>query len=317
MHIADETSALHDGISVVVPVYNSEDSLTPLVDRLHDALPRLVAEWEIILVNDGSRDRSWEVVRELAASRQRVRGMNMLRNFGQHNALLAGIRVARYRITVTMDDDLQHPPEEIPKLLERLAAGADVVYGTPSELQHGFWRNFFSQFMKRAMAHAMRIDHAVDLSAFRALHTELRAAFTSYESPHVLLDVLLSWGTSRFAAVAVEHKPRIYGRSNYTPLKLFNHAMLMLTGFSTAPLRLASGIGFLFTLFGISVLLYVLGVYLVIGRPVPGFAFLASTIAIFSGAQLFALGIIGEYLARIFNRSMQRPVYVVKEIVGS
>jgi len=308
---------LRDGISVVVPVYNSEASLTPLVDRLHEVLPRLAGEWEIILVNDGSRDRSWDVVRELAASRQRVRGMNMLRNFGQHNALLAGIRAARYRVTVTMDDDLQHPPEEIPKLLDGLAAGADVVYGTPGRMQHGFWRNFFSRFTKRAMAHAMRVDNAVDINAFRALRTDLRAAFAAYESPHVLLDVLLSWGTSRFVAVVVEHKPRPYGRSNYTPLRLFNHAMLMLTGFSTAPLRVASGIGFALTLFGIAVLLYVLGVFLAVGRAVPGFAFLASIIAIFSGAQLFALGIIGEYLARIFNRSMQRPVYVVKEIVGS
>jgi glycosyltransferase involved in cell wall biosynthesis len=315
--IVDEISALRDGISVVVPVYNSETSLTPLVDRLHDVLPRLAGEWEIILVNDGSGDRSWEVVRALAASHERVRGMNMLRNFGQHNALLAGIRAARYRVTVTMDDDLQHPPEEIPKLLDGLGAGADVVYGTPGAMQHGFWRNFFSRFTKWAMARAMRIDNLVDLNAFRALRTELRAAFAAYESPHVLLDVLLSWGTSRFAAVVVEHKPRVYGRSNYTPLRLFNQAMLMLTGFSTAPLRFASSLGFFFTLFGFGVLVYVVGRYLVAGGSVPGFPFLASVIAIFSGAQLFALGIMGEYLARIFNRSMQRPVYVVKEIVGA
>src|SRR5438094_6220863 len=142
---------LRDGISVVVPVYNSEASLTPLVDRLHEVLPQLASEWEIILVNDGSRDRSWEVVRELAASHVRVRGINMLRNFGQANALLAAIRAARYRTTVTMDDDLQHPPEEIPKLLDGLASGADVVYGTPGRMQHGLWRNFFSRFTKWAM----------------------------------------------------------------------------------------------------------------------------------------------------------------------
>src|SRR5438105_463382 len=228
---------LRDGISVVVPVYNSEASLTPLVDRLHEVLPRLAAEWEIVLVNDGSRDRSWEVVRDLAGKHERVRGMNMIRHFGRHHALLAAIRAARLRLTATMDDDLQHPPEEITKLLDRLAAAADVVYGTPGRMQHGFWRNFFSRFTKRAMAHAMRIDNVVELNAFRALRTDLRAAFAAYESPHLLLDVLLSWGTSRFAAVDVEHKPRIYGRSNYTPLKLFNQAMLMLTGFSTAPLR--------------------------------------------------------------------------------
>jgi undecaprenyl-phosphate 4-deoxy-4-formamido-L-arabinose transferase len=115
----------------------------------------------------------------------------------------------------------------------------------------------------------------------------------------------------------VQHQPRTIGKSNYTFAKLFNQAMLMLTGFSTGPLRLASSIGFFFTLFGFGALVYVTGRYLIGGTSVPGFPFLASLIAILSGAQLFALGIIGEYLARIFNRSMQRPVYVVKEVVGA
>ena len=307
---------MRDGISIVVPVYNSEESLPPLVERLESVLPSLARDFEILLVNDGSRDRSWDVVTELARAHSAVRGINLLRNFGQHNALLAGIRAARFGTTVTMDDDLQHPPEEIPKLLAALDAGADVVYGTPGRLQHALWRNFFSRFTKAAMARAMRIDTIVDINAFRAFRTELREAFRSYESPHLLLDVLLSWGTSRFTAVEVEHKPRAFGRSNYTPSKLFNQAMLMLTGFSTAPLRFASSLGFFFTLFGFGVLVYVVARYLIAGGSVPGFPFLASVIAIFSGAQLFALGIIGEYLARIFNRSTQRPVYVVKEIVG-
>lgn len=304
---------LPDGISVVVPVYNSEASLAELVERLGRVLPQLAPAYEILLINDGSRDRSWDVVRDLAAKHEPVRGLNLLRNFGQHNALLAGIREARYATTVTMDDDLQHQPEEIHKLLERLGAGVDVVYGTPGAMQHSLWRNFFSRATKRAMAHAMRIDNLVDLNAFRAFRTNLRVAFQTYESPHVLLDVLLSWGTSRFAAVTVEHRPRLYGRSNYTFSKLFNTAMLMLTGFSTAPLRIASSVGFLFTLFGFGVLVYVLGRYFLTGTSVAGFPFLASIIAIFSGAQLFALGIIGEYLARIFNRSIERPVYVIKE----
>ncbi len=313
----DEAARLRDGISVVVPVYNSQASLRALIERLNAVLPSVAHEFEVILVNDGSRDQSWDVVCELSSSNPRVRGINLLRNFGQHNALLAGIRDGRYDITVTMDDDLQHPPEEIPKLLDRLTAGADVVYGTPDALHHGFWRNFFSRATKRAMAHAMRIDTIVDLSAFRAFRTNLRVAFSTYESPDLLLDVLLSWGTSRFASVVVDHKPRTYGRSNYTPLKLINQAMLMLTGFSTAPLRLASSVGFFFTLFGLGLLGYVIGRYVLTGTSVPGFPFLASMIAILSGAQLFALGILGEYLARIFNRSIERPVYVVKEIVNA
>jgi undecaprenyl-phosphate 4-deoxy-4-formamido-L-arabinose transferase len=310
---ATDIESLRDGISVVVPVYNSEGSLTPLVERLVAVLPSCAPEWEILLVNDGSADRSWEVIRELAARFPGVRGIRMLRNYGQHNALLAGTRAARFSVTITMDDDLQHQPEEIPKLMAKLAEGADVVYGTPTTLPHGLWRNFFSRFTKRALGFVMRIDTIVDISAFRLFRTDLRRAFRAYNSPEVIIDVLLSWGTSNFASVKCEHLPRTIGRSNYTPSKLFNSAMFILTGYSTAPLRLASSVGFLFTLFGLGVLAYVLGRYLITGGSVPGFPFLASAIAIFSGAQLFALGIMGEYLARIFNRSVERPVYVVKE----
>ncbi len=166
------------------------------------------------------------------------------------------------------------------------------------------------------MANAMGIKAIRDISAFRALRTDLRKAFEGYQSPNLLLDVLLSWGTTRFAAVPVRHDPRRIGRSNYTFMKLFNQAMLVLTGFSTGPLRAASLVGFGATLFGLAVLLYVLGRYVVEGGSVPGFPFLASLITIFSGAQLFALGIIGEYLGRVFNRSMERPTYVVARRTG-
>jgi glycosyltransferase involved in cell wall biosynthesis len=307
---------LPDGISVVIPVYNSEGSVRPLVERLEKVLPSLADEWEIILVNDGSRDGSWSVVRELAVAIRHVRGINFMRNYGQHNALLAGIRAARFAITVTMDDDLQHPPEEIPKLLDALAQGYDVVYGTPMDMQHGVLRNLASKSIKAALARAMRVERIVDINAFRAFRSRLREAFVSYESPHAVLDVLLSWATIRFAAVRVQHQPRAQGRSNYSVRKLFEQALLILTGFSTGPLRIASSLGFVFTLFGIVILGWVLIRYILEGGSVPGFPFLASIIAIFSGAQLFTVGIIGEYLARIFNRSMQRPLYVIMEQVG-
>jgi undecaprenyl-phosphate 4-deoxy-4-formamido-L-arabinose transferase len=300
-------------LSIVIPVYNSEGSVGEVVRRLLALLPSIAEHYEIILVNDGSRDNSWQVIAPLAAQNpDTVRGFNMMRNYGQHNALLAGIRQARYPITITMDDDLQHPPEEIPLLLAKLDEGYDVVYGTPKELPHSWWRNLTSRFTKRALAYAMGIKNIRDISAFRALRTELRQASASYQSPTLLLDVLLSWGTTKFASVPVNHMPRTIGKSNYNFIKLFNQTMLILTGFSTAPLRAASLMGFAFQIFGVLVLIYVLGRYALEGS-VPGFPFLASVITIFSGAQLFALGIIGEYLARIFNRSMERPTYVIKE----
>ncbi len=297
-------------LSVVVPVYNSEASLCELVARLGPVLAGTGAAFELILVDDGSRDGSGRVIEELASRYEWVRGIHLMRNFGQHNALLCGIRAARHDVIVTMDDDLQNPPEEIPKLLEKLGEGFDVVYGTPETPRNGFFRNLASMITRVALQSSMGVETARHASAFRAFRTCLREAFASYRSPFVSIDVLLTWGTSRFAAVRVTHRPRHAGRSNYTFRKLAIHALDMITGFSTLPLQIASLTGFLFTLFGVAVLAYVLGRYALEGGSVPGFPFLASVIAIFSGAQLFALGIIGEYLARMHFRMMEKPTYV-------
>jgi glycosyltransferase involved in cell wall biosynthesis len=298
-------------VSVVTPVYNGEASVAELCQRLAEVLPRISAQHEIILVNDGSRDRSWEVISELCSRSPVVRGLNLMRNYGQHNALLCGIRAARGELIVTMDDDLQHQPEEIPRLLARLNEGFDVVYATPEREQHGFWRAIASRITKLALRSAGGPEVAKNVSAFRAFRAELRDAFAGYQSPFVSIDVLLTWATSRFAAVRVPFEPRRSGLSNYTFSKLVRHAFNMLTGFSAAPLQLASLVGFGFTLFGVCVLIYVVGRYFLEGS-IPGFPFLAATIAIFSGAQLFALGVIGEYLARMFFRTMNRPAYAIR-----
>jgi undecaprenyl-phosphate 4-deoxy-4-formamido-L-arabinose transferase len=159
----------------------------------------------------------------------------------------------------------------------------------------------------------MGAETARKVSAFRAFRSEVRHAFANYDGPFVSIDVLLTWGTARFATVPVRHDSRRIGTSNYTCRKLVTHALNMMTGFSVLPLQLASLLGFGFTLFGLLVLVYVMGRYLIEGGSVPGFPFLASIIAIFSGAQLFALGIIGEYLARMHFRMMETPAYTVRE----
>ena len=305
-----------DSVSIVIPVYNSAPLLGELMYRLNDVLGSLGLAYEVILVNDGSRDNSWEKIIELSAEYSSITGINLMRNYGQHNALLAGIRAAQYDTIITMDDDLQHPPEEIPRLLQKLAEGFDVVYGSPQQEQHGLWRDLASQVTKLALQSAMGIDTARNVSAFRAFRTHLRDAFASYQGPFVSIDVLLTWGTTRFTAILTRHDPRKVGASNYTFRKLITHAVNMMTGFSTWPLQLASLIGFVFTLFGLTILAYVIGRYFIQGTSVPGFPFLASVIAIFSGAQLFALGIFGEYLARMHFRMMERPTYAVRERVS-
>jgi glycosyltransferase involved in cell wall biosynthesis len=302
-------------LSIVVPVYNSEITLEELTARLARVFPAISTTYELVFVNDGSWDGSWDKICELASRYPWVLGIKLMRNYGQHNAILCGVRAAHYDIIVTMDDDLQHPPEEIHKLLDKLDEGYDVVYGSPSRLPHSLWRNLFSRFTKRALAFVMGIKTVRDIGPFRAFRSDLRRSFATFQNPSVLLDVLLSWGTTRFATVTVNEAPRQEGRSNYNFFKLFSIAMVVLTGYSTAPLRFTSLIGFLFTIFGILIFFYVLGVYFIAGS-IPGFPFLASIIALFSGVQLFALGIIGEYLARVFDRSMERPAYVIGRMVN-
>jgi glycosyltransferase involved in cell wall biosynthesis len=300
-------------ISVVAPVYRSEAILPELVDRLESVLALISDEFELILVNDCSPDHSWNVISDLAGRYSWIRPINLMRNYGQHNALLCGIRAARYDVIVTMDDDLQHPPEEIPKLLEVLAGGYDVVYGTPEQERHGLGRDLASWVTKLTLQNVMGAEIARQVCAFRAFRSQVAKAFAHYEGSFVSIDVLLTWGTGRFASTPVNHRPREQGTSGYTFLKLMTHAMNMMTGFSTMPLQMASLIGFVFTLFGLFVLTYVVVRYFAHGDPVPGFPFLASVVAVFSGAQLFALGIIGEYLARMHFRSMQKPPYVVRD----
>ena len=312
----EELQVLRAGVSVLIPVYGSESILPELVRQLEEVLPRLASRYEVILVNDCSPDGSWHVICQLAGQYPWLRPINLMRNYGQHNALLCGIRATRYALIVTMDDDLQHPPEEIPTLLAALEQGYDVVYGRPAQEQHGLMRDLASLTTKLALQSLMGAEIARQVSAFRAFRSEVANAFSHYEGAFVSIDVLLTWGTNRFAAVPVRHEPRSQGTSGYTFRKLVTHALNMTTGFSTKPLQIASFIGFGFTLFGFGVLCYVLIRYFLQGAPVPGFPFLASIIALFSGAQLFALGIIGEYLARIHLRSMQKPPYVIREIAA-
>jgi glycosyltransferase involved in cell wall biosynthesis len=304
-------------LSIIVPAYNSEGTLSALVAEVHSVLDPLGMPYEIILVNDGSRDQSWQVIEKLVAKNAgRVRGIKLMRNYGQHNALLCGIRAAKNEICVTMDDDLQHPASAIPQILEELDKGFDVVYATPNEETHGFFRDTASVITKLALASTMNSANARNVSAFRGFRTSARDAFASFNGSNVAIDVLLSWATTKFGVIKVPHRPRTIGQSNYSLKTLLQHASNMMTGYSTLPLRISSGIGFVFTLFGIGVFLYTLIRYLIYGGLVPGFTFLASLIAIFSGAQLFALGILGEYIARMHYRLMDKPSYTVESKEG-
>jgi glycosyltransferase involved in cell wall biosynthesis len=305
------TPLLH-GVSVVVPVYNGSASITELAERTSQTFGSSET-WELIFVVDGSPDDSWSIIEGLITRFPHVVGVDLFRNFGQHNAVLAGIRAARYDVVVTMDDDLQHRPETIPLLLAELRPNVDLVYGNSHEKEHTGWRNLTSRLAKAAMSVSIGGKMARDSGALRAFRTQLRDGFANVSDPYVSIDVLLSWVTTKYTTAATPMDQRPTGTSNYTVRKLFRHAINMVTGYSSQPLRLVTWMGFCLALFGLGTLAFVLVRVATSGSSVPGFAFLASLISILAGAQLFGLGVIGEYLGRMHFRSMQRPPYVIRE----
>ncbi len=308
-----EDKPLAEGISVIVPLYRSADILSLLLKRTEGVLSAIARRYEIILVNDGSPDDTWKRLREAVSVHPHIVAINMNRNYGQHNALLAGIRVAQYTLCVTMDDDLQNPPEEIPKLLAALEPDLDVIYGAPLDEERSLSRKLPSRLTKLVLSRSMNVKVAEQVSAFRLFRTQLREAFATYRGPFVNIDVLLTWATNRFAAIKVLHHRRAAGASTYTLGPLITLAMNLVTGFSVLPLQMISLLGIGMGFFGFAVLAYVLGLFFIYGAPPPGFTLLASIIAIFSGAQLLSLGIIGEYLWRMYYRVMDRPSYMIRE----
>ncbi len=301
-------------VSVVIPVFRSEKSIALVVRQLAKALPQMTNCYEVILVEDNGDDGSWLVIESLAREFEWVRGFRLMRNYGQHSALLCGIRAANFETIVTMDDDLQHPVDKVPSLIELLSEGYDVAYGTPQRQRHSLLRNLASILTKWVLQGAMGAETARSISAFRAFRASLRDSFANYDGPLVNIDVLLTWGTTRFIAIPTPHAPRTLGKSNYSFGKLITHTFNLVTGFSTLPLRFASAIGLLLTLFGFIILTYILlSQILTYQFEVPGFTFIVSLISIFAGAQMFTLGIIGEYLARMHLRIMDKPAYIVRQ----
>ena len=298
------------GVSIVVPTYKSPTTLTELVERTESLG---LSAFEIIIVDDGNNDATWEQIGLLSQTKKSVVGLRLGRNFGQHSALLAGVRKAKYSQIVTIDDDLQNPPEAIPNLLAKLVNGVDVVYGVSTQVRQNVWRRFTSRTTKAIFAKVLGFESAISISSFRVFRTQLREGFAGELGPHVSLDALLTWSTSRFSTLEVEHHARRVGKSNYSFTKLVRFMLDTATSYSTRPLRLATTLGFITTLFGLLLLVWVVGNAIFVGDSVPGFPFLAASIAVFSGVQLVVLGILGEYLGKIHFRAMNKPTFSVSE----
>lgn len=302
-------------ISVVIPVYGSASILPSLVQKLEQSLSAVAGPggFEAVLVHDHGPDNSWEVLKALAADRPWLKGINLRRNAGQHNAVMAGFAHARGRYIITMDDDLQHDPNDIPRIVEALEVGADLVYVRFEARQHALWKRLGSRFNDWVASRLLNKPTGLYLSPFRGIRREVCQTALGYRGPFVYVDGLLLQSTSNFSSITARHHLRQDGKSGYSLRKSIALWMQMATSFSIVPLRFvslagiaASGAAFLFAL-------------IVVARKLMnpdlavGWSSLIVAILFMGGLQLLALGAIGEYTGRILLNVNNRPQFVVGE----
>jgi undecaprenyl-phosphate 4-deoxy-4-formamido-L-arabinose transferase len=306
-------------LSIVVPVYRSEPLVPELTRRIAGAMRRQteIAAYEVILVNDCSPDRSWEMIEQACELYPNVRGVDLRRNSGQHNAIMAGLRHARGAVIVVMDDDLQHAPEDIGKLYAKILEGHDLCYAAFRHPKHARWKILGSAFRDLTAAALLEVPRGIRISSFKAMTAEIAREIARYEGPFPYVDGLAMMATRNVANVEAEHHPRSDGRGNYGLRESIFLWTKVAMNFSVVPLRLASWLGL-----GFAVLGFLLAAYLIFQKlvfdtiPVPGWSSLAVVILIVGGVQLLALGAIGEYLGRAYLHLNGKPQYVIRSKKG-
>lgn len=300
--------------SIVVPVYKSERSLRELYDRTTRVFEGIEGGFELILVEDGGGDNSWEVMKSLREKDKRVKIVRLSRNFGQHNALMCGFSFASGGYIVTIDDDLQNPPEEIPKLIEEIRrTGLDMVCGTPDERKQSWTRNAGSLTYRWLVSLVFRREPVLQMSNFRIVRRAVIDNILHMRTPNPAVGLLILNITDRVGNVTVEHRPRRHGRTTYTAGKLIRHFFHGILYHSTLPLK---GV-FCMGLLSMSAAFGLAGYYLILffmGRiGVPGWMTLVLLVLFSSGAVMFSLGIIGEYLLRITQEVYHAPQYLIRD----
>lgn len=306
-------------LSLVIPVYGSEKVLPELVKRLQatlDQLAQIRGSYEVIFVCDKSPDQSWQVISRLSAEYGWVRGILLRMNAGQHNALMAGFARARGEVIVTMDDDLQHSPSDIPLLLNKLNEGHDLVYARFGERKHAGWKILGSKLNDKVASYLMNKPKGLYLSPFRAMRAVVCKDILRYQGPYVYVDGLLLTVTRNIGSVDVAHHERFAGDSGYSLKKSISLWLKMATSFSIVPLRLTSLAGIFFA--GIGFLFAILLVIqkLTLDKMPIGWSSLIVTVLIMGGVQLLAVGMLGEYLGRVLLTLNAKPQYVIGDSTG-
>jgi len=305
--------------SIVVPVYNSEKTLPLLYERLIKVMESLETTFEILFVEDEGRDGSWEVLCNLAKRDKRISAIQLMRNQGQARATMCGLRHSAGQFVVTIDDDLQHPPEEIPVLIKALKdnSNMDVIIGIPYEKKHALWRNLGSQFVNIINTYVFKKSHSLKFSGFRVIRRQIVDCLIKQNVPQPAVGVLLLSITPRIQNVYVRHEPREYGKSGYTLSKIFTLTLSNFLAFSIFPLRFLAICGVLGVFGSIMVGAVYLLRYLTGGIGVAGFTTIVLLLVGMGGFIFFAFGLVGEYLLRILQSVHFTPQYVVRQSVNS
>lgn len=302
--------------SVVIPVFNEEGNLEVLYTRLTKVMKSLGEAYEIIFVDDGSTDISFQILTALHQKDNNVKVIRFTRNFGQHPAVMAGFDSAQGEVIVTLDADLQNPPEEIPKLLDKLDEGYEVIFGVFQQRKHSAFRRVGSNFTKWVLAKLLPVG-ATNLSGFRALKFDVVDQLKLLNEKSKFLDGLICWMGFSVCTAEVEHSKRHTGRSKYSLFRLISLWFDMVVSFTDLPLKVATFGGFLLGAGGFLLALFYLIRYLLYGFPVPGFATTVILITVFAGIQLFCLGVLGEYIGRINKEVKNKPEYIVRDKLGA
>ena len=306
-------SDVHCKLSIVVPVYRSAAILPLLVETIQRELQaaNLLDTCELLLVNDSSPDNSWQVIRDLANKYPFVKGISLRRNFGQHNATMAGLNHATGSIVVIMDDDFQHPPEAIARMIAALDEGYDVCYTRYLNRKHATWKKLGSQFNDWVATQLLGKPKGLYLSSFKAIRKEIVSEVIKYDGPYAYLDGLILDVTRAITDVSIEHQARHEGQGNYNFGSSLSLWLKMATSFSVMPLRIASYMGFALTGFSVLMIGY-LAILKIMHPDIPaGWTSLIATILLIGGIQTMCIGMIGEYLGRAYLKLNGKPQYVV------
>jgi len=299
-------------LSIVIPVYNSEKTINLVVEKLKKVLSGKLT-FEIILVNDGSKDNSYNVCKEISRKNDFVRFINLSKNFGQHNAILAALNFVNGNYIVFMDDDLQTPPEEIWKLINKIKEGFDVVYADYTYKQHSFFKNFGSTVNNIMANIILGKPKNIKITSYFIIKRYLVDKIINYTGPYPYLGGLIFRSTDNIGTVDIIHGKREYGQSNYNFMTLFKLWVNGFTNFSVKPLRISFFLGTICSLVGFIFSLIFIIRKIIDSQVVLGWTSIIVAILFFSGIQLILIGLVGEYVGRIFLTQNKQPQYVIKE----